>query len=188
MDDEFPWQEVKIIRWRWSFLVILLSSFRRCLLTMPQISNCSNIIKLNWKNCLQFILNFIHWILISPVCFVYHFDPSLQQIDGWTIFSPNNNSEDHLYRYFLDNEQTANHQSLIFSLRELNSTETTRFSSNRALPTFTEPIVFTANYELRLYTSSCLYFDEDNQQWKSDGLRVGPETNHFQTQCFFTHI
>ena len=120
--------------------------------------------------------------------FVHYLDSSLEQIDGWTIFSPNNTSEDHLYRYFLDNEQTANHQSLIFGIRELNSTEITRFSSSEVLPLFTEPVVFTSDYKLRLYTSSCLYFDEDNQQWKSDGMRVGPETDLFQTQCFSTHL
>ena len=137
--------------------------------------------------------------------FVYHFDPSLQHTDGWTIFSTESNSkdlllllpsfwsvvdhtDDHTYRYFLDNEQTANHQSLIFGLRELNSTEVNTFSSSRDLPTFTEPVFFTSNYELRLYTSSCLYFDEDQQQWKFDGMKVGPKTNHFQTQCFSTHI
>ena len=121
--------------------------------------------------------------------FVHHFDPSLRHIDGWKIFSPNNTSEeDHLYRYFLDNEQTDNHQSLIFGVRELNSTELARFSSIEDLLSLTEPVVFTSNYELRLYTSSCLYFDEENQQWKSDGMRVGPETNLFQTQCFSTHI
>ena len=75
--------------------------------------------------------------------FVYHFDSfRRQQIDGWTIFSPNNTSEDHLYRYFLDNEQTAHHQSLIFGFRELNSTEIARFSSIEDLLTLTEPGVF----------------------------------------------
>ena len=94
----------------------------------------------------------------------------------------------HLHRYFLDNEQTVDHPSLIFGLRELNSTEVILFSSRKDLPTFTEPVVFTSDYELRLYTSSCLYFDEDTRQWKSDGMTVGPKTNLFQTQCFSTHI
>ena len=121
--------------------------------------------------------------------FVHHFGPSLRQIDGWKIFSPNETSEDDLYRYFLDNEQTANHPSLIFGIRELNSTEILRFSSvGDLLTTLTEPAVFTSDYELRLYTSSCLYFDVEYQQWKSDGMRVGPETNLRQTQCFSTHM
>jgi hypothetical protein len=121
--------------------------------------------------------------------FVHHFDSSLEHIDGWKIFSPQNNSEgDHFYRYFLDNEQTANHPSLIFGLRELNSTEITQFSSIDDLPTFTEPVVFTSDYELLVYTSSCIYFDEENQKWKSDGMKVAPETNLFQTQCFSTHV
>jgi hypothetical protein len=117
------------------------------------------------------------------------FDRSLQDIDRWSIFAPNNTSEGHLYRYILDNEQTANHPSLIFIIRELNSSHMTRFSSiEDLLTTLTEPVVFTSDYELRLYTSSCPYLDEDNQQWKSDGMRVGPETNLRQMQCFSTHM
>ena len=45
----------------------------------------------------------------------------------------------------------------------------------------------TSNYELRIYTSGCYYLDETNQ-WKSDGLVVGPLTNFHQTQCFSTHL
>ncbi|CAF1542206.1 unnamed protein product, partial [Rotaria sordida] len=32
-----------------------------------------------------------------------------------------------LYKYFINNEQTSGHQSLIFGLRELNSTEIFQF-------------------------------------------------------------
>ena len=121
--------------------------------------------------------------------FVHHFDPSLRQIDGWKILSPNKTSNDDLDRYFLNNEQTDNHQSLIFGIRQLNSTEISRFSSiGDLLTTLTEPAAFTSDYELRLYTLSSLYFDKDNQQWKSDGMRAGPKTNLLQTQCFSTHM
>ena len=84
-----------------------------------------------------------------------------------------------MFEYFFDNEQTFDHRSLIFGLRELNSTELDRYchnnSSNTVLvqpPTIAdEGFHFTADYELRLFTSGCYYVD-DNQQWKADGLRV----------------
>ena len=83
--------------------------------------------------------------------------------------------------YFLDDQQTSTHQSLIFALRQLNES-----SSNP--PWINERVPFTTDYELRLYTSSCFYFDEETEEWKSDGLTVGPESNHFQTQCLSTHM
>ncbi len=38
-----------------------------------------------------------------------------------------------------------------------------------------------------MYTSGCYYLDENNQ-WQSDGLVVGPLTNYDQTHCFSTHL
>ena len=127
--------------------------------------------------------------------FVYHFDHSSPgQIDGWKLFCPspfsraiNNQS---LYTYFIDNERTVNRRRVIFGLRELNLREAEMFCSNASsteLPVVSERVMFTSNYELRLYTSSCLYFDEENHRWKSDGMSVGPKTNHYQTHCLFTH-
>ena len=46
---------------------------------------------------------------------------------------------------------------------------------------------FTANYQLRIYTSGCYYLNENNQ-WKSDGLVVGSRTNYDETHCFSTHL
>ena len=43
------------------------------------------------------------------------------------------------------------------------------------------------DYSLRVYLSGCYYLDE-NDEWKSDGLIVGHLTNHFQTQCYSTHL
>ena len=109
---------------------------------------------------------------------IYRFDSSPQlnsstsQIDGWSLFCP---STDDVYTYFLDNQQTVDHQSVIFGLRELNSTELNHFCSNRSanatLPRSDSPFHFTSNYELRLYTSGCYYLDQNNQ-WRSDGLVV----------------
>lgn len=50
-----------------------------------------------------------------------------------------------------------------------------------------QPRKFSSNYQIRLYQSACFYLDLDNN-WQSDGLVVGRLTNHFQTQCFSTHL
>ena len=121
--------------------------------------------------------------------FIYKFDqiPRVNQIDGWTRFCP---SEFH--KYFLDNQQTRTHQSLVFGLRELNSSEIEIYCSNSSQSQLSPPIAnqsfnFTSNYQLRVYSSGC-YFLDTNNQWQDQGLRVGPQTNHNQTQCFITSL
>jgi hypothetical protein len=95
---------------------------------------------------------------------------------------------------------------VIFGLRELNSTEEAKLCLNQSIsspPISNQPFNFTSNYELRTYTSCCYYLDVNNI-WKTDGLlvrfffrflfsdkcliQVGPGTNHYQTQCFSTHL
>ena len=125
---------------------------------------------------------------------IYRFDrspvlnSSLSLIDGWSLLCPSTNES--VYTYFLSNNQISGHRSLIFGLRELDSTEITQSCSTPiVIPPLTDrPFNFSANYELRLYTSSCFYFDERSEEWKSDGLIIGPRSNHYQTQCFSTRI
>jgi len=126
--------------------------------------------------------------------FIYKFDQlpllnsSINQIDGWTSLCSLNNEG--LYTYFIDNQRTKGHHSLIFGLRELNSIEINDYCSNTLLtdpPILDERFNFTSDYELRIYTSGCYYLDKNNQ-WKSDGLIVGNRTNLNETQCFSTHL
>ncbi|CAF1460939.1 unnamed protein product [Adineta steineri] len=129
--------------------------------------------------------------------FIYKFDQtpqlnsSINLIDGWTIFCPFNLTNDDIYRYFINNQQTPGHQSLIYGIRELNSTEVNNYCLNNSpinlLPITDEPFNFTSNYEFLLYTSGCYYLDENNN-WKSDGLIVGSLTNLYETECLSTHL
>jgi len=99
-------------------------------------------------------------------------------------------TNDSLYRYFIDNEKTSGHRSVVFGLRELNSIEVINYCSNISInhpPITDQRFNFTSNYELRIYTSGCYYLDQNNT-WKSDGLIVGSLTNYEQTQCFSTHL
>ncbi|CAF3934135.1 unnamed protein product [Adineta steineri] len=64
-----------------------------------------------------------------------------------------------LYTYYINNQQTSCHQSIIFSLHKLNSTE----------------------------ILGCYYLDKNNN-WQADGILVGSKTNLNQTQCLTTHF
>ena len=125
----------------------------------------------------------IAYLLIYKFDQIPRLNSSVNQIDGWTIFRPLNLSNETIHTFFLDNQQTETYQSVIFGLRELNSSEISLHNP----PITNEPFNFTENYELRIYTSGCYYLDSNNE-WKSDRLRVGPLTNHYQTQCFSTHL
>ena len=111
---------------------------------------------------------------------IYKFDPPstlnnlLNQIDGWKLFCTRKLTDDHLFTYFIDNQQTVGHRSLIYGLRELNSTEIDDFYSQSSItksPMTNEPFHFTSDYEIRIYTSGCYYLDSNNN-WRSDGLTV----------------
>jgi hypothetical protein len=74
----------------------------------------------------------------------------------------------------VNNQETFGHQSIIFGLRELNSTEFNNFCINQSInspPISDQPFNFTANYQLRTYTACCYYLDKNNV-WQTDGLLV----------------
>ena len=83
-------------------------------------------------------------------------------------------SADSVYKYYIDNQLTVGHQSVVFGVRELNSTELNQYCSNGSkneLPIPNGPFSFSSNYELRNYISGCYYLDS-NQRWQSDGVLV----------------
>ena len=123
--------------------------------------------------------------------FLFKFDqlPQWNNYDGWTLFSPSNLTKDGIYKYFIDNQKTVGHRSVLFGIRQLNSSEIVYFRTKSSLrnlpPIINRKFNFTSDYELRLYTSGCYYLDQNNN-WKSDNLLVGSKTNHYQTQCYST--
>jgi len=122
--------------------------------------------------------------------FIYRFD-RLRKIHGSIVFCPWNLTQENIYTFYLDNQQTNKHRLLIFGLRELNSIEFNNYCLRSSIIDqplkIKDRVNFTSNYALRIYASGCFYLDE-NRLWKSNGLRVGPLTNRFQTHCFLTHI
>ncbi|CAF2092754.1 unnamed protein product [Rotaria magnacalcarata] len=110
----------------------------------------------------------------------------INNIDDWSLLCSSNISGDGIHKYFINNNRTAKHRFVIVGLRELNTSEV---CSNKSLtpPITDQPFNFSADYELRTFTSACYYLDSNNN-WQSDGLLVGPMTDHYQTQCFSTHL
>ncbi|XP_035682689.1 uncharacterized protein LOC118420093 [Branchiostoma floridae] len=47
---------------------------------------------------------------------------------------------------------------------------------------------FTTNYTMQIFTTTCLFFDEVTQQWKSDGCKAGPLTSDRLSHCFCDHL
>ncbi|UJR16862.1 hypothetical protein I4U23_003760 [Adineta vaga] len=129
----------------------------------------------------------ISYLLIHKFDGIPQLNSSINQIDGWKLLCPADFTNESIYRYFLDNQQTVNHHALVIGLRELDSNIYCLNSSLNQPPITNEMYNFTSDYELRAYTSGCYYLDENNQ-WKSDGLIVGSLTNHYQTQCFSKHL
>ncbi|CAF4464255.1 unnamed protein product [Rotaria socialis] len=111
---------------------------------------------------------------------------AIKDIDDWYLFCSSNITDDGIHRYFIDNNRTAKHRSVTVGLRELNNTELCS-NNTSAPPIFDQSFKFSSDYELRTFTSGCYYLDPNNN-WQSEGLLVGPKTNHTQTQCFSTHL
>jgi hypothetical protein len=112
--------------------------------------------------------------------FIYKFDqaPVLNTLmnftDGWSLFCPADLTDDNLYTYFISNQQTIDHQSIIFGLRELNSIEMEYICSEQSVtvpPIIDERYDFTSDYDILIYTSGCYYLDLNNN-WQSNGLVV----------------
>ena len=82
-------------------------------------------------------------------------------------------TNDDLWSYFIDNQQTSEHQWIIFGIRELNNFELETYCSNIIInpPITNQSFHFSANYEIRMFTSGCYYLDSNNN-WQSDGLLV----------------
>lgn len=115
---------------------------------------------------------------------IYRLDdmPRWNQLDGWTIFKPSNLSTEGTYNYFIDNQETTGHRSVLFGIRELTSTELVQFrskSSSTNPPILNGKLNFSSDYELRLYTSGCYYLDENNN-WKSDQMLVSENSSFFE--------
>ena len=90
---------------------------------------------------------------------------SLNSSVGYLLIYKFDQCPSNFHSFFIDNQQTRNHQSLVFGLRELNSSEMVSYCSNNNSqlnpPITNQRVNFSSNYK----------------------LRVGNRTNHDQTHC-----
>jgi hypothetical protein len=108
---------------------------------------------------------------------IYKFDSltpqltsSINNIDGWSLLCYPNNDE--IFTFFINNNQTLNHYSIIFGIRELTRKEIEIFCGKKEIlnpPIIDKPLNFSSNYEIWTYLSTCFYLGENNH-WHSDGL------------------
>ena len=86
-------------------------------------------------------------------------------------------SNGYIYSYILDNTRTVRRQYAMFGIRELSASELAAYCANNgSVSNSTTPITdrtanFTANYQIRTYTSGCFYLDR-NLYWRSLGVTV----------------
>ena len=162
------------------FLFLFVFEWDRWMRVSPITSFTSSII----TRTKQFHSVHWRWTLFCPP----HSPSPSQQSNTYEILSlivrqrigvfRNATNESVIFEYFFANDHMFGHWSVIFGLRELNDIELDHYchkASNIVLvqpPTIAdEGFRFTADYEVRLFTSGCYHLD-DNQEWKPDGLLV----------------
>ena len=109
--------------------------------------------------------------MVTVLSFEFDINLSIGRVDFLFFLELNS---DQVYTYFFDYDHTYLRKTIYFAFRQLNSSEATSYCSNQSVsnpPIVDQAVNFTANYELRLYTSGCYYLDDENV-WRSDGLRV----------------
>ncbi|XP_019626124.1 PREDICTED: polycystic kidney disease protein 1-like 2 [Branchiostoma belcheri] len=61
-------------------------------------------------------------------------------------------------------------------------------SVDQGLETEYSHVNFTTNYTMQIFTTTCLFFNEDTQAWLSDGCKAGPLTSDRFSHCFCDHL
>jgi hypothetical protein len=116
---------------------------------------------------------------------IYRFDvaprlnSSMREIDGWSLLCPSSTRQTNEggYRQFIDGQQhnTLNRRSIIIGVRQLNDSELNRSCPSLGIetpPVTDESFHFTLDYGIRLSLSACYFFDQNTQEWRSDGMQV----------------
>ncbi|CAF1347188.1 unnamed protein product [Adineta ricciae] len=133
----------------------------------------------------------ISYLLIYKLDGIPQVNSSMKNIDGWTLLCAGDYSmtNESVYGYFIDNEQTVGHSSMVIGLREVeDDVYCSNTSLRNELPITDDVYSFRSDYEMRVYSSGCYYMDEESGEWKGNGLKVGASTNHYETQCLSNHL
>lgn len=132
------------------------------LLSIRRLAICSFIASINQTNGWRSLCPSSEWNESSAVSQLIHLLSELNQENVSTVF--------------LDNNQRANHHSLIFGVREMNRTEMQDFclfnrTEGSEPPITDQPLHFTFNYRLGTSTACCYYL-HSSYSWQTDGLIV----------------
>ena len=133
----------------------------------------------------------ISYLLIYKFDGIPQVNSSMKNVDGWTMLCAGDYSmtNESVHEYFVDNEQTVGHSSMVIGLREMdNDVHCSNASLRNELPVTDDGYSFRSDYEMRVYSSGCYYMHEESGEWKWDGLKVGASTNHYETQCLSNHL
>ena len=130
-----------------------------------------------------------------------------RNFDYLKVLCPNSSDivddgNDTYYLFFLNIAEINNYKGQVgFGIRELNSSESTQFcgvdgglfmnDSSPEIPPLTDSnftLSFTSDFELRIYSSGCYYFDLKTGNWMSDGLEIMKDTTATSAHCVATHL
>jgi polycystin 1L2 len=79
-----------------------------------------------------------------------------------------------------------------YGIRELNSSETNSYCSNKmalnSIPLIQNPVNFTNDFLIRTYTSGCYYYDTYSGKWFADGITLLNDTDIQHTHCSSNHL
>jgi len=111
------------------------------------------------------------------------------------IFIKKGKDNTSLYTFFLNSAQTKGYTGLVtFGIRELNQTEHSLYcNNNQTILTNESPLIinylnFTSDFLLRVFTSGCYYFNNNDNTWSSNGLEVLSTTTLDYTYCQTNHL
>lgn len=76
-----------------------------------------------------------------------------------------------MYKIFINNTRISHHQWAMVGIREMKEC----LDDNDY-----DPIQFSSDYSIRIYSSVCSYLDENNH-WQSDGLTVSLKLSEYRS-------
>jgi len=99
--------------------------------------------------------------------------------------------DDFYYMFFLNSSTVRGYKGFVgYSIRELTTNETDTYCVKGQMPTSppTEATNFTVDYQVRVFTSGCYYYDLASGKWISHGLEVYADTTISKTHCGSQHL
>ena len=79
-------------------------------------------------------------------------------------------------------------------IRELNNEENYNLCQNKTYYNKTfqllpnQPMNFTSDFGLRMFTSGCYYYDLNTNKWRSDGVEILPDSSFSLAHCVSYHL